>query len=74
MSSEYRKLLHEKSVRSALVKRDTSALEFTNKVNKLSGLKDKPFNACIFNNLTKQLDNALSELNKDNHVFVQHII
>ena len=42
--SDYKKLLHEKSVRSALVKRDASALELNNIAAKLKGLKDKPFN------------------------------
>ena len=74
MSSEYKKLLHEKSVRSALVKRDASALNINNLADKLKGLKDKPFNPRIFNNFMKEFDRTLADLKQDNHIFVQHIM
>ena len=74
MSSEYKKLLHEKSVRSALVKRDASALNINNLADKLKGLKDKPFNPRIFNNYMKEFDRTLADLKQDNHIFVQHIM
>ena len=72
--SDYKKLLHEKSVRSALVKRDVSALELNNIVAKLKGLTDRPFNSRIFNNLMKEFDRTLTDLKQDNHIFVQHIM
>ena len=72
--SDYKKLLHEKSVRSALVKRDASALDVNNLAEELKKLKDKPFNARIFNNLMKEFDSTLSDLKQDNHMFVQHIM
>ena len=62
MSSEYKKLLHEKSVRSALVKRDASALNINNLADKLKGLKDKPFNPRIFNNFMKEFIRMLADL------------
>ena len=56
MSSEYRKLLHKKSVRSALVKRDASALNMNNLAEDLKALKGKPFNTRIFKNVMKEFD------------------
>ena len=70
MSSEYKKLLHEKSVRSALVKRDASALNINNLADDLKALKEKPFNARILKNLMKEFDKKLEELKLDNHMFV----
>ena len=72
--SEYKKLLHEKSVRSALVKRDASALNMNNLADELKRLKEKPFNPHIFKNLMKDFDSTLKELKQDNHMFVQHIM
>ena len=74
MSSEYKKLLHEKSVRSALVKRDASALNINNLADDLKALKEKPFNARVFKNLMKEFDKTLEDLKDDNHMFVQHIM
>ena len=74
MSSEYKKLLHEKSVRSALVKRDASALNINNLADDLKALKQKPFNARILKNLMKEFDKTLEDLKDDNHMFVQHIM
>ena len=72
--SDYKKLLHEKSVRSALVKRNASALDMNYLADELKRLKDKPFNARIFKNLMKEFDSKLSDLKQDNHMFVQHIM
>ena len=72
--SDYKKLLHEKSVRSALVKRDASALELNNISLKLKGLLNKPFNSRIFNNIMKEFDRTLGDLKQDNHMFVQHVM
>ena len=47
MSTDYRKLLHEKSVRSALVKCNTSALDLNNITGKLKGLKELVTILCI---------------------------
>ena len=62
MSSECKKLLHEKSVRSALVKRDAFALNMNNLADDLKALKEKPFNAHIFKNLMKEFGKTLEEL------------
>ena len=72
--SDYKKILHEKSVRSALVKRDASALTMNNVTDELKRLKEKPFNPRIFKNLMKDFDSTLEELKQDNHMFVQHIM
>ena len=72
--SDYKKLLLEKSVRSALVKRNASALDINSLADELKKLKEKPFNARIFKNLTKEFDSKLSDLKQDNHMFVQHIM
>ena len=72
--SEYKKLLHEKSARSALVKRDASALELNNVAAKLKGFTNRPFNSRIFNNLMKEFDRTLADFKQDNHIFVQHIM